>query len=202
MYLLYLDESGNENDPNDRHFVLGGLAVFERSTFFLTKAIEDVQDKHFPNHQPIPFHASEIRSGRELWRAVPVEKRQEVIDDLCAAIRSIPASKRFLFAAAVEKSRGLWGEAAVERDIFRGPLRCARKALGSGLPPEGNQMGRDQQPCRHSILRCHARVSAPASGGPGSARPPALAHPPLALRRLFSADTYGRNATILPFFST
>jgi len=58
MYLLYVDESGNENDPNDRYFVLGGLAVFERSTFFLTKAIEEVQDRHFPNHQPIPFHES------------------------------------------------------------------------------------------------------------------------------------------------
>ncbi len=30
MYLLYLDESGNENDPNDRYFVLGGVALFER----------------------------------------------------------------------------------------------------------------------------------------------------------------------------
>lgn len=115
MYLLYVDESGNENDPNDRYFVLGGLAVFERSTFFLTKAIEEVQDRHFPNHQPIPFHASEIRSGRDLWRSVSPEKRQAVIDDLCAAIKSIPATKRFLFAAAVEKSKGLWGETAVEQ---------------------------------------------------------------------------------------
>jgi len=70
MYLLYLDESGNENDPNDRYFVLGGIALFERQTYFLTQAIEQVQDRHFPNHQPIPFHASEIRSGRDLWRGV------------------------------------------------------------------------------------------------------------------------------------
>jgi hypothetical protein len=115
MYLLYLDESGNENDPSDRFFVLGGLALFERNTFFLTKAIEAVQDKHFPDHQPIPFHASEIRSGRELWRAVAPEKRQAVLDDLCVAIKSVPATKRFLFAAAIEKSKNLWGEVAVER---------------------------------------------------------------------------------------
>lgn len=115
MYLLYLDESGNENDPNDRFFVLAGIALFERSTYFLTKAIEQVQDKHFPNHQPIPFHASEIRGGRDLWRKETPEKRQEVIDDLCAAIAGIPAKNRILFAAAVEKTKALWGEVAVER---------------------------------------------------------------------------------------
>ncbi len=48
MYLLYLDESGNENDPNDRYFVLGGIALFERQTFFLTQDIEAIQDKYFP----------------------------------------------------------------------------------------------------------------------------------------------------------
>ena len=40
MYLLYLDESGNENDPNDRYFVLAGLALFERQTYFLAQAFE------------------------------------------------------------------------------------------------------------------------------------------------------------------
>lgn len=115
MYLLYLDESGNENDPNDHYFVLAGIALFERSTYFLTKAIEQVQDKHFPNHQPIPFHASEIRSGRDLWRKETTAKREQVIDDLCAAIGGISPKSRILFAAAVEKTKTLWGEAAVER---------------------------------------------------------------------------------------
>jgi hypothetical protein len=33
--------------------VLAGLALFERQTFFLTKDIEAIQDKHFPNKPPI-----------------------------------------------------------------------------------------------------------------------------------------------------
>ncbi len=115
MYLLYLDESGNENDPNDRYFVLGGIALFERQTYFLTQAIEQVQDKHFPNHQPIPFHASEIRSGRDLWRGVTPEKRQTVLNDIYTAVINSPARGRVLFAAAVEKTREVWGEAAVEK---------------------------------------------------------------------------------------
>ena len=114
MYLLYLDESGNENDPNDKYFVLAGLALFERQTYFLTKDIDAVQDKHFPNHQPIPFHASEIRSGRNLWRRMEPEKRDAVLDDLSAAVMKSPARGRILFAAAVEKTRDRWGESAVE----------------------------------------------------------------------------------------
>lgn len=50
MYILYLDESGNENDPNDRYFVLGGVALFERQTYFLAQGIDEVQRRHFPEH--------------------------------------------------------------------------------------------------------------------------------------------------------
>lgn len=32
MYLLYVDESGSPGDPNQKHFVLAGVAVFERET--------------------------------------------------------------------------------------------------------------------------------------------------------------------------
>ena len=35
MYLLYLDESGNESDPNDQYFVLAGIALFERKSAIL-----------------------------------------------------------------------------------------------------------------------------------------------------------------------
>lgn len=115
MYLLYLDESGNENDPNDRYFVLGGMALFERQTFFLTRDIEAIQDKHFPNHPPVPFHASEIRAGRNLWRQVEKDKRTQVLADLGGAILNSPARGRFLFAAAIEKSRDVYGENAVAR---------------------------------------------------------------------------------------
>lgn len=115
MHLLYLDESGNENNPNDKYFVLGGISLFERQNYFLSQAIDQVQDKHFPNHQPITFHASEIRAGRELWRKVAPEKRQEVLHDLCDAIAQSPAQGRHLYAVAVEKSKALYGEDAVEK---------------------------------------------------------------------------------------
>jgi len=64
VYLLYLDESGNENDPRDRYFVLAGIALFERQAWFLSQAIDAIQSRYFPGMQPVDFHASEIRSGR------------------------------------------------------------------------------------------------------------------------------------------
>lgn len=114
MYLLYLDESGNENDPSDRYFVLAGLALFERQTYFLSQRLRDVQEKHFPNQPPIPFHASEIRSGRGLWRRVSKEKRQEIVDDVIGAITATPDRGLKLYAAAIEKDSEIYGEDAVE----------------------------------------------------------------------------------------
>jgi hypothetical protein len=115
MYLLYLDESGNENDPSDRYFVLGGIALFERQTYFLTQAVEDIQRRHFPGMQPIPFHASEMRSGRNFWRSVDTTIRQSVLSDLLQAVVKSPAPGRALFGAAIEKSEALYGEDAVAR---------------------------------------------------------------------------------------
>lgn len=114
MHLLYLDESGNENDPRDRYFVLAGLSLFERQTFFLMRAVEAIQEKHFPNRPPVAFHASEIRSGRGFWRNVDPATRGEVLRDLTREILQSPERGRSLFAAAVEKDGTLYGEAAVE----------------------------------------------------------------------------------------
>ena len=115
MHLLYLDESGNEANPQDNYFVLGGLALFERQTFFLSQAVEEVQQQHFPGRQPVVFHASEIRSGRGFWRGVERSKRTKILEDLCDAIARSPDKGRSLYAVAIEKSDELYSEAAVER---------------------------------------------------------------------------------------
>jgi hypothetical protein len=112
---LYLDESGNENDPADKHFVLAGAAVFERTTYFLSRDIEQIQTKHFPGSPPIPFHGSAIRSGKGFWRKVEPDQRDAVITDLSAVIAGQPPATVVLFGAVIEKSSQLWGEKAIER---------------------------------------------------------------------------------------
>jgi hypothetical protein len=110
MYFLYLDESGNESDPADRFFVLAGVAVFERVTFFLSQSLEGVQTKHFPGLPPIEFHASPIRTGKGFWRNIPEAKRMEVLDDIADVIANANEPGVSLFAAAIEKSAAPYWE--------------------------------------------------------------------------------------------
>ncbi len=89
------------------------MAVFERQTYFLGQRLDAVQEKHFPSHQPIPFHASAIRAGNKFWRKVPVEKREAVLKDVVEAI--VSTSYVRFYAAAVEKTDVVYGETAVEK---------------------------------------------------------------------------------------
>lgn len=114
MYLLYLDESGNPDDPADKHFVLGGVAVFERTTFFLSQAVDQVQEKHFPGLPPIEFHASHIRNGKGLWRSIEVPTRNMILQDLGQVISKANNPGVTLFSAVVEKDASLYGEDAVK----------------------------------------------------------------------------------------
>ena len=113
MYLLYLDESGNEDDPADKFFVLAGLAVFERTTYFLSQDLEKIQNAFFPSSQPIPFHAGHIRSGKGFWRDIDKDKRTAVLKVLSETIANANEPGVCLFAAAVEKGPLLYGEDAI-----------------------------------------------------------------------------------------
>ncbi len=113
MYLLYLDDSGNPDDASDKFFVLGGCAIFERQTFYLHKRLEKIQEQHFPDEQPVPFHASKIRSGTGFWRRVTEDVRDDVLDGISAALTSVRTPGIALFATAVRKDANYHGEQAV-----------------------------------------------------------------------------------------
>lgn len=44
MFILYIDGSGSVSNPNDEHFVLGGVAIFERQIFHLIEALDQLVD--------------------------------------------------------------------------------------------------------------------------------------------------------------
>ena len=114
MYILYLDESGHEKDPNDKHFVLAGAAIFERQTYYLTQSLDTLQARYFPGMPPIEFHASHIRSGKGFWRKVAEPIRTSLLNDIGTMIGSTSSSNIALFAAVIEKSDILYGEDAVK----------------------------------------------------------------------------------------
>ena len=48
MYLLYLDESGAATDPEQRYFVLAGVALFERCTHWVEQELEKIAARFNP----------------------------------------------------------------------------------------------------------------------------------------------------------
>lgn len=101
MYILYLDESGI--NPSDRYFVLAGVGIFERQTYWLARALDRVQAEFLPAlSHPVNFHASDIRSGRtDPWDRLPASERRQLLEK---AYDAIVESKAVLFGVAVERA--------------------------------------------------------------------------------------------------
>jgi len=99
MHLLYLDESGQHHGC---HFVLAGLAVFERKTYWLASALDQIQLKLFPGiNEPIEFHASAIRVGKEWpWNTLADGERRGLLDTI---YKTIAEQQLVLFASIVER---------------------------------------------------------------------------------------------------
>jgi hypothetical protein len=104
MHLLYLDESGNEDDPSDRHLVLAGAAVFERATHYLSQHLDALKERHSPGAPPIEFHASFMRKGKRFWRDVERDLREEILQEIARIIARTSGPSLTLFGAVIEKS--------------------------------------------------------------------------------------------------
>ena len=75
MYLLYLDEAGTPKSPDEKHFVLAGIAVFERQAYWLQNSLERlVSTLGHPTPETLEIHGSVIHSGRGWWRKMRREK--------------------------------------------------------------------------------------------------------------------------------
>ena len=103
MYVLYLDGSGSVKNPNERHFVLAGVAVFERQIYHLIRRADKYVDETAPGHDA-ELHGSAMSSGKgSAWKGISRPDRLRAIegglDLLRDAHRSVVA-----FAVAVDKA--------------------------------------------------------------------------------------------------
>lgn len=104
MHLLYLDESGHEQDPTTEFFVLAGFSIFERQTHWLDSEMAPIAAR-FNALEPntIEFHGAVMRSGNDGWKAhAPADRVQAVVDIL--ALLANPQLKLRVFAAVIEKT--------------------------------------------------------------------------------------------------
>lgn len=105
MHLLYVDESGSVTDPAQKYFVLAGVAIFERKTHWVEQPLNDIASQFSP-HDPhaIELHGSPMRSGRDGWKAFPLQDRLNAIKAaLTAGVADHCPKGVRLFGAVIKK---------------------------------------------------------------------------------------------------
>lgn len=105
MHLFYVDESGSVTDPAQKHFVLAGVAVFERKTHWIEQKLNEVASRFSPDDpNAIELHGSPMRSGREGWKRHPYIARLDAIKHaLKLSIADHYPSGVRLFGAVIKK---------------------------------------------------------------------------------------------------
>jgi len=103
LYLLYLDESGTPDGWQDqKHFVLGGAAIHEGQVYSLSKHFDNVQARFFPGmNLPLAFHATDIRAGKQIFRDLRRDTREQLLSELYQCISTIRFPGLILFATAM-----------------------------------------------------------------------------------------------------
>lgn len=105
MYLLYVDDAGSIPNRNEKHFVLAGIAVFERQVYHLDLLLDELA-RNIVAEEPhrLEFHANEMQSGRNRWRRLG--SREVRREHLCKALRTAKQLKGewALFGLVVEKA--------------------------------------------------------------------------------------------------
>ena len=92
MYLLYSDESGTVSDPAQHHFVLAGISLFERQTYWIASELDKIASR---------FNPAAPNSG--FWRQFQTEVRIQAIKDSLSVLASSHKSNR-VFACVVNKA--------------------------------------------------------------------------------------------------
>lgn len=107
MYLLYLDESGDYNNwAENKNFALGGFAIHEGQIEGIASQMDDIQSKLFPLIQTmVPFHATDIYSGRGLFKDLERGSRIDLLKELYEVVRSTAFPKIILYATDLDVTK-------------------------------------------------------------------------------------------------
>lgn len=105
MYLLYLDDAGTPANPNEKHFILAGIAVFERQAYWLQNSLEKlVATVGHPTPETLEIHGSVIHSGRGWWRKMRRrEDRRAIIAEGLEAAQGLAHYQWRLFGVVVDR---------------------------------------------------------------------------------------------------
>lgn len=105
MHILYVDDSGSVDNPQDKFFILGGVSVFERGIYHLINSLDEVVDQFgIGDPDDIELHGNPMYQGREPpWRSIHRSRREEMIKLALSKLGPGIASVR-LFGVAVDRT--------------------------------------------------------------------------------------------------
>ena len=120
MYILYIDESGYDRNPNNEYFVLAGVAVHERNIYPLTKLTDELVASWALVAEPrnLEIHGNAMYQGGGVWRKQRREEREKMMRAVLALLPGRPGI--CAFGVAVHK-------AAIATD----PVQCAYEEICS-----------------------------------------------------------------------
>lgn len=103
MHLLYLDDSGSVTNANDRHIILAGFSIFERSGWWLSQRMDELARGLWPESpDSLEFRGADIRGGKKHWRGIGRHQREDAFKE---ALRIIGRARDvFIFGAAIHKA--------------------------------------------------------------------------------------------------
>lgn len=104
MHIVYVDESGTHAEA--RYFVVAGLAVFERETYYLSQSLDKLQAKYLPDlEERVTSHATVLRapegSVAEPFDKLTPDDRRRLLGEIYDVIAG---SNARIFAVAMEKA--------------------------------------------------------------------------------------------------
>ena len=104
MHIAYLDESGTHKEA--RHFVVAGLVAFERNIYFLSRGLDAIQAKYFPDYRGrVFFHASSLHAPEkrtpEPFKGLSPAERDQIASEVYDVITESHAR---IIAVAIEKN--------------------------------------------------------------------------------------------------
>jgi uncharacterized protein DUF3800 len=101
MHILYVDHSGDPDDPT-RHFVVGGLAIHEADVEGFRRRLNDVLHEHLDEHvRGIELHWQSIRVSKGPWGRIPRHVKESLLQEVPRLLGSYASPNGFgLFAVA------------------------------------------------------------------------------------------------------
>lgn len=119
LYLLYIDESGNMNDPSQKCFVLAGLCTFERQGYWIARELDKIAER-FTRYMPveagttsdIELHGNPMYGGKSFWHGVPKEDRINAICDTLRVVRDSHISNRIFASVILKRDPSRIGDAS------------------------------------------------------------------------------------------